>query len=153
VSVSESTTLRFERITEEYLPAVLEIESEAYPEPWTEGMFRDEIRNPRSQFYVAFLGDEIIGYGGYWPVLDEAHITSVTIKASMRGYGYGRRLLQHLLDSARELGLTTATLEVRESNLRARNLYASFGFQPSGLRKRYYPKTNEDAVIMLMRME
>lgn len=148
MSVSERTELRFEPIAEGHLEAVLAIEQEAYPEPWSEGMFREEINHIRSHFVVALIDGEIIGYGGYWPVLDEAHITSVTIKNTYRGLGYGRRLFQYLLDMAQCDGATSATLEVRESNLRAQKLYETFGFRVTGRRKRYYPTTNEDALIM-----
>ncbi|MDZ4859923.1 MAG: ribosomal protein S18-alanine N-acetyltransferase, partial [Candidatus Hydrogenedentes bacterium] len=148
MSVSEKTELRFERIAEEHLPGILLIEQEAYPEPWTEGMFREEITHPRSQFVVVLIGGELIGYGGYWPLLDEAHITSVTIRDIHRGLGHGRRLLQHILETAKTNGVLAATLEVRESNVRARSLYESMGFLVTGRRRRYYPTTDEDALIM-----
>ncbi|MBX7255000.1 MAG: ribosomal protein S18-alanine N-acetyltransferase [Candidatus Hydrogenedentes bacterium] len=153
MSVSESTALSFVPIEPKHIHALLEIESEAYPEPWTEGMFREEARSYRSHFYVVFMGDLIIGYGGFWLVLDEAHITSVTIRNEYRGIGYGRRLLDFLLAKAVEVGARMATLEVRVSNHRARVLYERAGFRPVGLRKNYYPKTGEDAVVMLKELE
>lgn len=149
MSVSESTILRFVPLQEEHLDEILDIEHEAYPEPWTVRMFRDEMRNARSHFYVAFRDDRIIGYAGFWLVLDEAHITTVAVRDVCRGLGYGRQLLNHLLAAAVDAGARRATLEVRVSNLRARNLYVSVGFRPVGLRKGYYPKNNEDAIVML----
>lgn len=148
MSVSGSQALRFVPLSATHLPEILEIEKEAYPEPWTDGMFREEINHARSYFVVVMLGDDMAGYGGFWPLLDEAHITSVTVKGSLRGMGYGRCLLAHLLQKAAEDGARMATLEVRESNVPARALYDSFGFDVSGRRHRYYPKTGEDALIM-----
>jgi len=148
MSVSNAAELRFERIAEAHLKEILEIEQEAYPEPWTEGMFQEEIDHSRSEFVVLKFGEELVGYGGYWPLIDEAHITSVTIRDSYRRQGLGRRLLQHILDTAMRNGILSATLEVRESNIRARNLYESLGFAVTGRRRRYYPSTNEDALIM-----
>lgn len=142
------STLEFERLHEDHVPQLMPIERDAYPEPWTERMFRDEIQNARSHFYVARLDGELAGYGGFWLVLDEAHITSVTITCDARSQGYGRLLFEHLLDSARTAGARTATLEVRESNTPARTLYASMGFRRVGIRKGYYPKTGEDAIVM-----
>ena len=153
MSVSESTELRFSQLAAAHVPDVLAIEKEAYPEPWSDGMFREEINHARSYFIVVTLAGELIGYGGYWPLLDEAHITSVTIKDAYRGMGYGRELLTHLLRKAVEDGASTATLEVRESNQRARGLYESLGFAVAGRRHRYYPKTDEDALIMTKRLE
>jgi ribosomal-protein-alanine N-acetyltransferase len=153
MSVTESTELRYTRLAAVHLTDVLEIEKEAYPEPWSEGMFREEITHLRSYFVVVLLGNDVIGYGGYWPLMDEAHITSVTIKDEHRRRGYGRNLLTHLLARALHDNLTAATLEVRESNLRARRLYESLGFAVTGRRKRYYPKTDEDALIMTKQLE
>jgi ribosomal-protein-alanine N-acetyltransferase len=149
MSVSESVALRFEPIAVEHLDEVLAIEVEAYPEPWTEGMFRDEIRNTHSHFYVVLLDEALVGYGGFWLVVDEAHITSVTVRDVFRGRGFGCRLVEFLLREAEDVGARVATLEVRVSNVRARNLYLQYGFRPVGLRKNYYPKSNEDAIVML----
>lgn len=146
---SKQSTLLYAPLEEQHLDRILPIEAEAYPEAWTVGMFRDEMRTPRSYFRVLFMGESLIGYCGFWLVLDEAHITSVTVAQAFRGRGYGREQILHLLDTARERGAVLATLEVRESNLPAKTLYESIGFRRVGLRKGYYSKTNEDALVML----
>ena len=148
MSVTPGTRLEFVRLSEQYLGAIMEIEKEAYPEPWTVGMFREEMRSKRSYFYVAFVEGELVGYSGFWLVLDEAHITSLTVAADCRGGGYGREQLMHLLSIGEEKGVRAFTLEVRESNEPARKLYESAGFRPAGLRKGYYATTGEDAVVM-----
>jgi [ribosomal protein S18]-alanine N-acetyltransferase len=153
MSVSESTALRFMEFERTHLRDVMTIELEAYPDPWAEGMFLDELRSARSHFYVVYLDDVLIGYGGFWLVLDEAHITSVTIGEDYRGQGYGKQLVVFLLDLARKVGARLATLEVRASNTRARNLYLNTGFRPVGVRKKYYPKSGEDAVVMLKELD
>ena len=135
-----------------HIDAMMAIEVEAYPEPWTAGMFRDEVRNPRSHFHVLLCEGEVIGYGGFWLVLDEAHITSVTVDRAFRRQGYGRRLTEFLLDKAVRAGATIATLEVRTTNLPARNLYLSLGFHPVGIRKNYYARSHEDAMVMIREM-
>jgi ribosomal-protein-alanine N-acetyltransferase len=112
-------------------------------------MFREEIRSKRSFFYTAWFGDVLIGYSGFWLVLDEGHITSLTVRHDYRGYGYGREQLLHLLAVGEERGVRAFTLEVRESNERARKLYDSAGFRAVGMRKGYYSSTREDAVVML----
>lgn len=141
--------IRFVRLEESHVPQLLPIEKEAYPDPWSAGMFRDEYKNPRSYFYVAYAGETLMGYGGFWLVLDEAHVTSVTISREYRGRGYGRALTRFLLDKAVEEGARRATLEVRRSNKRAYKLYSTLGFREAGVRKGYYPKSGEDAIVML----
>jgi [ribosomal protein S18]-alanine N-acetyltransferase len=140
--------VRYAPFREEHLGPVLEIESEAYPEPWSPGMFEDELTGDLSHFFVMLIGGAVAGYGGYWLVLDEAHITSVTVARPHRGRGLGRALLRHILDDAAALGVRTASLEVRASNLVACGLYESEGFTAVGIRKKYYYRTGEDAVVM-----
>src|SRR5690606_27411578 len=86
--------------------------------------------------------------GGFWLLLDEAHITKVTVAAPWRGQGLGHELMLHLLDTAQRRGATSARLEVREHNEAARHLYERLGFHAVGLRKGYYAKTNGTAVVM-----
>jgi ribosomal-protein-alanine N-acetyltransferase len=153
MSVSREARLAFRQLAEHHLEAVLMIEPEAYPEPWTIGMFREEIRSPRSHFYVAMKGHKLIGYCGFWLVLDEAHITSITVERAHRGQGFGREQLLFLLGIGEELGVRTYTLEVRESNAPARNLYRSLGFEEVGRRTGYYSSTQEDAIVMVKRVD
>jgi len=148
MSITPGIRLEYVRLEESHIDAIMEIEKEAYPEPWTTGMFRDEMRSKRSYFYVAFLDGELVGYSGFWLVLDEAHITSVTVAANCRGAGYGREQLMHLLGVGEEKDVRSYTLEVRESNVSARKLYESAGFYPVSLRKGYYASNHEDAVVM-----
>lgn len=116
-------------------------------------MFREEIRNDRSYFCVALQDETLVGYSGFWLVLDEAHITSVTVAKPYRGRGYGRAQMLHLLEIARDRAVRMVTLEVRDSNDPARKLYESLGFKAVGLRKGYYSKTQEDAIVMMKELD
>lgn len=149
MSMAQPAPLQFVKLREAYLDEILQIEVEVYPEPWTRSMFLDEIRNQRSYFCVAFLREALVGYGGFWQLLNEVHITSVVVRDEWRRHGFGRQIVNHLLDIAFEVTARIATLEVRVSNIQARNLYLSMGFSPIEIRKRYYPKNNEDALVML----
>lgn len=148
LSEQPPAVLRFVPLALCHLDEVLIIEQEAYPEPWTRGMFLQDVESPFSHFYVAYLGEAMAGYVGFWRVADEAHITSVTIRKEMRGRGFGKQLMAHIMQTASELGLRWATLEVRKSNYRAQQLYLKTGFEPMGVRKGYYVKTREDAIVM-----
>jgi len=148
MSVSKAADLHYERLSEDLIPTLLPIEHEAYPDPWTVAMFRQELDNPASYFCVAYLDDRLVGYGGFWFVVDEIHVTKVTVALPHRGYGYGRALMAHLEQHGRTLGAVTSRLEVRERNTPARTLYARIGYRPVGLRRGYYAKTNETAVVM-----
>ena len=150
--MSEANELGFVPLARAHIDDLMAIELEAYPEPWTRGMFEDELRSRCSRFFVVLHNDAIVGYGGYWLVLDEAHITSVTIRKADRGRGWGRRLINYLLEHAQAEGVKTASLEVRQTNTPAQNLYRSLGFQQVGLRKGYYPQSGEDAVVMMKEM-
>lgn len=152
MTVTSTNKLRYEPLTDHLIPVLEVIEHEAYPEPWTTGMFREEIRNKNSFFYVAYLNNTLIGYSGFWLLVDDAHITTVTVEAEYRGQGYGHEQMAHLITQARTLKAHTLTLEVRESNITAHKMYTGFGFEKIGIRKGYYAKSKEDAIIMQLKL-
>jgi ribosomal-protein-alanine N-acetyltransferase len=90
----------------------------------------------------------ILGFAGMWLMFDEAHITTIGVKKTMRGRGLGELMLVHLIDQAREMGAKRLTLEVRVSNHVAQELYRKYTFKEEGVRKRYYSDDGEDALIM-----
>lgn len=90
----------------------------------------------------------IVGYGGLWTCVDEAHITTIAVDPTYRGRGIGELLLNGLIDQALSTKADILTLEVRVSNLVAQQLYLKYGFHPFGKRTRYYTDNGEDALIM-----
>ncbi len=92
--------------------------------------------------------DAIAGYVGIWFQGDQAHITEIAVRESLRGRGIGELLLIGTLRAAYEQGLEEVTLEARVSNFIAQRLYDKYGFNEVGIRKNYYADNREDAVIM-----
>jgi ribosomal-protein-alanine N-acetyltransferase len=92
--------------------------------------------------------DPVVGYGGLWLMMDEAHITTLGVAPEYRGKHLGELLLVGLTDIALQLGASWLTLEVRVSNEVAQNLYKKYTFKQSGVRHKYYTDNNEDAFIM-----
>ena len=90
----------------------------------------------------------VVGYGGMWFIVDEAHVTNIAIAKAHRGRGLGKLLMETMLQFAADSGMAFMTLEVRRSNEVAQNLYRSHGFVDVGYRKRYYEDNHEDALIM-----
>ena len=90
----------------------------------------------------------ILGFAGMWLMFDEAHITTIGVRRSMRGRGLGELMLVHLVEASREMGAKRLTLEVRMSNTVAQTLYRKYTFKEEGVRKRYYSDDGEDAMIM-----
>jgi len=137
---------------------VAALEKIIFPLPWSALAFEYELRhNPMADFSVLRhrtpqrKGDPsrpVLGYAGFWVIVDEAHICTLGVHPDWRGRGLGELLLVHLVDRAAERGVSVVTLEVRDSNLAAQNLYRKYGFAPAGRRKRYYVDNNEDAIIM-----
>lgn len=140
--------ISIEPLDENALDEVMAIEQASFPEPWSRRIFMQEIQHASSVLVVMRCAGAVIGYGGYWRLLDEAHITNVAIEPDRRRMGYGSRLLKWLIESAHEHGVTRATLEVRESNLAAKRMYSKFGFETVAIRRGYYAATRENAVIM-----
>jgi [ribosomal protein S18]-alanine N-acetyltransferase len=131
------------------IPAVHRIERASFPVPWPDYAFRQEIESNRLAHYlVVRAGSQVVGYGGMWMMVDEAHVTTFAVLPDWRRRGIGGRLMLAMVRRAGELGARVATLEVRLSNVAARELYQRFGFRPVGIRPRYYSDNAEDALIM-----
>ena len=133
----------------EDLEEVQRIEQASFNTPWPSNAYRSELMTNRlASYLVARIDGRIVGYGGMWLMVDEAHITTFAVHPGWRRQRVGERLLLAFLDLARDRHAREATLEVRLSNLAARRLYEKYGFRPVGLRPRYYSDDNEDALIM-----
>lgn len=141
--------MKFEPLKFEHLHQMAQIEREAFDMPWTEAMFIPEVEDENAHYVVGVRGDEVICYGGYHKVLDEAHITNIAVKAGERGKGIGKLLMSELIARAKNAGVKYITLEVRDDNEAAIKLYLSFGFTVEGVRKKYY-SNKYDALIMWM---
>ncbi|MGI6683960.1 MAG: ribosomal protein S18-alanine N-acetyltransferase [Bacillota bacterium] len=136
-------------LREECLNQVLEIEQVSFPTPWSRQSFLGELNDNAMAYYcVAMLDERVIGYGGMWLILDEAHITNVAVHPDYRGKRIGEGIMIHLMKQALIQGAYRMTLEVRPSNLSAIKLYQRMGFEAAGRRKGYYTDTKEDAIIM-----
>ncbi len=128
---------------------IVEIERESFASPWTEEAFRAELTNNLfAKYMIMELEGTIVGYGGMWLIIDEAHITNIAVRDKYRGQGYGKLLLREMMKTAHWLGARKMTLEVRVSNEVAQSLYRKMGFYPSGVRPAYYSDNLEDALIM-----
>lgn len=135
-------------MTEEDLPQVYLIEQESFSDPWSEEDFYDSLTKDNNTYLIAEINDEIIGYCGYWGVAGEGDIYNVAVKKEFRGQRIGYQMLKSLIQDAYSRGITALTLEVRHTNEAAIHLYESLGFERVGVRKDFYTRPKEDAVIM-----
>jgi len=145
--VSESWTIRLAERRD--VPDLLALETAQFPEPWTRAMLLDEVSNVETRRYtVAVEGKKIVGYLGVMFVLDELHVNTLGTLPGYEGRGIATSLMNDAWIVAKERGVHRATLEVAVSNTRAQELYFRFGFSPVGVRKNYYERTHEDALIL-----
>jgi ribosomal-protein-alanine N-acetyltransferase len=131
------------------LGEVAVIEQKSYTFPWSENIFRDCLRVGYTCRALDLAG-QVIGYGVMSLGAGEAHILNVCVREEFRSRGFGRRLLEHLLERAAASGVAEAFLEVRPSNLSAIRLYQHLGFEQIGIRRGYYQATDgrEDAIVL-----
>ncbi|MGO8670402.1 MAG: ribosomal protein S18-alanine N-acetyltransferase, partial [Capsulimonadaceae bacterium] len=123
---------------------VSRLERRCYSLPWSSSAYVTEVGNPSAYYTVARTDRGIIvGYAGMWTIMDEAHITTIAVDPEFRGLKIGERLLIDLLDEGMRLGARRASLEVRERNTVAHNLYIKYGFVDVAMRKNYYSDTGE----------
>ncbi|MBR3130923.1 MAG: ribosomal protein S18-alanine N-acetyltransferase [Clostridia bacterium] len=130
------------------IDTVYRIETLSFRSPWSRQSLAGELRNRVAHYVVAEQDGEVIGYCGMWVLFEEAHITNIAIHPDHRGHGYGKQLLLAAMEHAASFGAEMMTLEVRETNLVAQNMYEQFGFLQQGFRKKYYTDTGEGALLL-----
>lgn len=125
------------------------LEQSIFSRPWSKDDFLDSLQPDKENIYVVVEREnQIVAYCGMWCILGEGQINNVAVSEEYRGNGYGYQLLQYLIELGNKQGITAYTLEVRESNCSAIKLYEKIGFQNVGIRKKFYDKPTENAVIM-----
>lgn len=146
--------IEIKRMTVKHLKDVLKIEELSFPMPWSFQSFYNElVSNPYGYYVVALENDKVVGYGGMWILFEECHITTIAVDPKRRREGIGRKIMEHLIEKAKEQDVDWISLEVRVSNIPAQNLYKSLGFEMVGIRRKYYQPNNEDAIIMRLMLK
>ena len=135
------------------LDAVMRIERKIYAHPWTRGNFRDSL-NAGYSCWIYQFAQSIVGYAVMMVAADEAHLLNLSITTEWQRQGWGKKLLQQVLDLARQHRARVMLLEVRPSNFAALGLYQGFGFKRIALRRGYYPAgpAREDAILLELRL-
>lgn len=142
------TFITLQTIEHPLLPAVLELDHLCFGGLWSLEGYQREVDSPNSELIAIVHDQTLIGYGCFWAILDEAHITIVAVHPDHQRQGFGNLLLYALLVRAHQRDMARATLEVRISNQSAISLYQKYDFKVAGQRKRYYTDTGEDALIL-----
>jgi [ribosomal protein S18]-alanine N-acetyltransferase len=146
--------LLIEPAAPEDFAAIAEFGPDALGEGFTtEGLRRDAALSWSRLLVGRLAGGGIVAFCNYWIVADEVHILNVATRPEQRRRGYARRILERIIAEARAASYLHLTLEVRRGNVAAQELYHRLGFEPVGLRKNYYAEGNEDAVVMLLRVD
>lgn len=135
------------------IDAVMVIELQAYPYPWTAGIFCDCL-HAGHECWLMEARTGIIGYFVLSCAAGEGHLLNICVAPEHQGHGQGRRLLQQVFEVARWHQLQRVFLEVRPSNPHAIALYDSEGFNEIGRRPNYYPavKGREDGIVMAIEL-
>lgn len=146
------TVIQFGTVIEpmkaEHIPEIAEIERLCFSLPWSENALRDELDNVNAHFLTALTFGRVSGYIGVIEICGEADITNVAVHPDFRRMGIGKMLLDTAEKQATERKCESITLEVRESNEPAISLYSGNGYSPIGIRKNFYEKPTENAVLM-----
>jgi ribosomal-protein-alanine N-acetyltransferase len=131
------------------LPEVAQLEKSLYQFPWSLGNFRDSITAGYDCWTVTH-GETVIGYAVLMIALDEAHLLNIAVASQWQNQGIGRAFLAHMIGVAQSAGCQIIYLEVRPSNVCARHLYRTVGFQQIAIRPDYYPALHgrEDALFL-----
>lgn len=172
IETRTTVTLRPMRLSD--ISQVTVLDRLCFPTPWPASSYRFELTQstnssmfvlslpesdsgPNSRSLRAWLnqlhlfpsnGSRLLGYSGFWFLVDEAHISTIGVHPDWRGHHLGELLMFAMLRESIRMGASRTTLEVRVSNSVALNLYNKYGFEIVGRRKGYYRDNREDAWMM-----
>jgi len=146
------TEILTRKMEEDDIPAVLKIERMSFSTPWSEYSFLTEIYKKYAFTRVALSDGNIIGYICVNFVLHEAHILNLAVDPDFRRRGVASLLMDEALRELKNVSCVFIYLEVRVSNVGAKEFYEGFGFKPASIRKKYYASPNEDALLMMGRI-
>lgn len=150
MSARPEAVLAYRRMDDGDLAQVAAIERTLYTHPWSQGNFADSLV-AGYQCWVLERAGELAGYAVMMLAADEGHLLNLSIASGHQGQGLGADFVRFLLNVARDHATQKIFLEVRPSNVRARELYARLGFAQIGVRRDYYPASpgrREDAIVM-----
>ena len=147
--------VRLSRFRWWHIDQVLPIEADLFgAEQWSPAMFWNELAN--GHHYVVATDDsgDVLGYAGLaLAPPDEAWVQNIAVRRDAQRRGIGRVLLEALLAEAARRGARSTLLEVAADNAPAQKLYATYGFEPIGIRRGYYQPSNTDALVMQRNQE
>ena len=134
---------------EPHVAAIAALEAANFSAPWDEASVRAELENPLALWLVAVEEDgTVLGYVGSQSCFEDADILNVCVAPAARRQGVAEALMLELEARLAPKGVEKITLEVRASNEPAIRLYEKLGYTQVGVRKGYYEKPREDALIL-----
>lgn len=144
-------TLEISLLAGDELAEIVEIERAQFDDPWSLRTLRDELEDPSRRYTKAREDGAIAGYLGMMLVVEEAHVNTIATAPFKEGRGVATALLLEGIRAVVAAGVRDVTLEVASRNLRAQRLYERFGFAPVGMRRGYYQRSGDDAIVMWVR--
>ena len=124
------------------------IEKQIFSIPWSQKSFEDACQSNDNIYLVCEMNGQIAGYCGLWTVLGEGNITNMAVSGGFRRLGIAETLMKEMEKRGMSKNVVTYFLEVRKSNEAAVNLYKKMGYVQIGVRKNFYEKPVEDALVM-----
>lgn len=133
------------------LDGVLAIEDASFNNPTTREWYEAELKRPEVCFIYVLRTDDcpVAAFCAFWRVADQIHINNLAVRPESRGQGLATWLLTVVMAELAQMGVESATLEVRRSNVPALQLYAKAGFIEAGVRRNYYTQPVEDALVLV----
>lgn len=148
--------IKIEKMQLEDIDDILKVCEDSFVIPWSRKSFEDEFNNMLATYLVAKDGDKVVGFIGLWFVMDECHITNIAVSKEYRNKHIATELVEEMFKLCKEHEIAYVLLEVRSSNVAAKELYKKFGFKEDCIRKEYYKNpdnTREDAIIMSLELK
>ncbi len=150
-----SDDIEIEEMQETDIDQIVAIEKRSFVAPWSKRLFQETISFPLS-FNIVIrkkVDNKVVGYANFYVIGNEVQVLNIAVNPESRKKGYAAKLLGCAIETLASGKAEDFFLEVRVSNADAIRLYEGFGFKKVGVRKKYYTETNEDAIVMHLKVE
>lgn len=168
--IEDMEIIEIKKNQQQYISEIAALESDIFPDPWSEKSIRDTLENPQARIWAIISRQappcscastapdhqectQLLGYVIFYYVLDEGEIARIATTPQHRRQGVAVRLLEKMRAFSYEQNITRWLLDVRISNETAIHFYKAAGFAEDGVRKNFYANPPEDAILMSCEVE
>tara|TARA_B100000902_G_scaffold33506_1_gene40187 strand:+ start:312 stop:758 length:447 start_codon:yes stop_codon:yes gene_type:complete len=137
-----------EEIVLEDADEIYEIENKSFKYSWSISQINSELIREKNYNICIKENNKLLAYAFCRIEVDFLEIMKIATTELLRRKGLANLIISKLNDFCIRREINKIFLDVNSNNFAAINFYRKNGFKTDSIRKKYYQKSNEDAILM-----